>query len=322
MREALFIKKNKDRWEKVQNQPAEDADEMARDFTQLVDDLGYAKTFYPGSQVTRYINGQASKIYLTIYKNRKEENNRLVTFWKYDLPLTIRKHHGIIFFSFILFVLFFSVGFFSSKHDPGFVRDVLGDEYVDMTEDNIAAGNPLGVYGHGNPVLAWLGIMINNITVSFMYFVKGLSFGILTILSLVKEAMRLGAFEYMFFSKGLGLQSAMGVLIHGLLELTAIIIACAGGIVMGKSFLFPGTIKRLDSLKQGAKDGVKIVVGLVPVFIVAAFFEGFVTRFYKMPVVVNLILLTASFVFITWYFIIYPILLSKKLSLQLNEEEA
>jgi uncharacterized membrane protein SpoIIM required for sporulation len=321
LREALFIKKNKDRWERIQGQPAQDADEMARDFTQLVDDLGYAKTFYPGSQVTSYINGQASKIYLSIYRNRKEENNRLVTFWKYDLPLTIRRHQGIILFSLILFVLFFAVGFFSARHDPSFIRDVLGDDYVDMTEQNIADGNPLGVYGHGNPVLSWLGIMINNITVSFMYFVKGLSFGILTILSLVKEAMRLGAFEYMFFSKGYGMQSALGVLIHGLLELTAIIIACAAGMVLGKSFLFPGTIKRLDSLKQGAKDGVKIVIGLMPVFMVAAFFEGFITRLYKMPLVINLFLLSASFLFIAWYFIIYPIRLTKKLSLQLNEEE-
>ena len=181
LREALFIKKNKDRWERVQQQPARDADEMAKDFIQLVDDLAYAKTFYPGSHVTRFINGQASKIYLNIFKNRKEENNRLVTFWKYDLPLTMRRHHGIMLFSFIIFILFFSIGFFSAANDPGFVRDMLGDNYVDMTEDNIADGNPLGVYSHGNAVLSWLGIMINNITVSFMYFVKGLLFCFLTI---------------------------------------------------------------------------------------------------------------------------------------------
>ena len=88
MREALFIKKNRERWLKNQQTPAGDADEMAKDFTQLVDDLAYAKTFYPSSKVTRYINSEASKIYLSIYKNRKEESNRLVTFWKYDLPLT------------------------------------------------------------------------------------------------------------------------------------------------------------------------------------------------------------------------------------------
>lgn len=321
MREALFIKKNKDRWEKIQQQPAEDADEMARDFTQLVDDLAYAKTFYAGSQVTQYINGQASKIYLSIYKNRKEENNRLVTFWKYDLPLTIRKHHGSILFSFLLFVLFFAVGFFSAKHDPGFVRDVLGNRYVDMTESNIENGNPLGVYESGHPVLQWLYIMINNIAVSFMYFVKGLSFGILSITSLLNEGIRIGAFEYMFFSKGEGRHAVLGVLIHGLLEITALIIACGAGIALGKSFLFPGTIRRIDSLKQGARDGVKIVVGLMPVFITAAFFEGFVTRYYKMPLVLNLLLLSLSFIFVLWYFIIYPVLLTRRLAVQLNEEE-
>ena len=321
VREALFIKKNKERWERVQHSPAPDPDEMARDFTQLVDDLAYAKTFYPSGKVTQYINSQASRIYLGIYKNRKEENNRLITFWKYDLPLTIRKHQGIILFSFIVFVLFFMVGFFSSANDSNFVRDVLGDDYVDMTEDNIRKGNPLGVYEHGSALLAWIGIMINNITVSFFYFAKGLSFGIFTITSLIKEAIRLGAFEHMFFSKGLGMQSALGVLIHGLLELTAIIIACAAGLVLVKSFLFPGTIKRMDSLKQGAKDGVKIVVGLMPVFMIAAFFEGFVTRHYQMPVVLNLFILSTSFLFIVWYFIVYPIRITKKLSMRLNEEE-
>jgi len=321
LREALFIKKNKDRWEKIQQQPPDDADEMAADFTQLLDDLAYAKTFYPGSQVTQFINSQASRIYLSIYKNRKEEHNRLVTFWKYDVPLTVRKHHGIMGFSFLLFILFFAVGYFSSSNDPGFVRDVLGDDYVDMTEENIAEGNPLGVYSRGNAVLSFLGIMINNIKVSFIYFVRGLSFGILTMSSLGKEAIRLGAFEQMFFSKGYGLQSVLGVLIHGLLELTAIIIASGAGIVLGKSVLFPGTISRIDSLKQGAKDGLKIVVGLVPVFIVAAFFEGFVTPLYRMPIALNISLLALFLLFIVWYFLIYPIRMEKRLSLQLNEEE-
>jgi uncharacterized membrane protein SpoIIM required for sporulation len=198
---------------------------------------------------------------------------------------------------------------------------VLPEEYVDKTEENIANGNPLGVYAYGNSILSFLGIMINNIKVAFMYFVQGLSFGILTMTSLGKEAIRLGAFEHMFFSKGYGLQSVMGVLIHGLLELTAIIIASGAGIVLGKSFLFPGTISRIDSLKQGAKEGIKIVVGLMPVFIIAAFFEAFVTPFYKMPMLLNGFILIVFLIFIVWYFVIYPIRLQKRLSLQLNEEE-
>lgn len=312
MREGLFIKKNKDRWEKVQQGGATDADEMAKEFIQLTDDLAYAKTFYPGSRVTHYINALASRIYLRIYQNRKEESNRLITFWQYDLPLTIRKHHKVVLFSFLLFALFFTVGFFSSMHDEAFVRQMLTDDYVDMTEQNIENGNPFGVYESGSSFLMWMGFMINNIMVSLMYFVRGLLFGVLTIIALVRESVRLGAFEYLFYSKGLGGQAVVTVLLHGLLELTAIIIACAAGIVLGKSTLFPGTIKRLDALRQGAKDGVKIVVGLMPVFALAAFFEGFVTRHYRMPLPMSLSLLVLSGFFIVWYFIIYPIRLQQK----------
>lgn len=308
----MFIKRNKDRWEKVQQGAATDPDEMATNFIQLVDDLAYAKTFYPTSRVTHYINSLAARIYLGIYQNRKEESNRIVNFWKRDLPLTIRKHHGVILFSFIIFAVFFSIGFFSSMKDDSFVRQMLGDDYVNMTEENIENGNPFGVYQSGSSFLMWVGFMINNIMVSLMYFVRGIAFGVLTITALMKESVRIGAFEYMFYAKGLGGQAVVTILLHGLLELTAIIIACAAGIVLGKSFLFPGTIKRLDALRQGAKDGVKIVIGLMPVFAVAAFFEGFVTRHYKMPLFLSLSLLAVSATFVIWYFILYPVRLQRK----------
>ena len=311
MREGLFIKKNKDRWEKVQQGNIKDADELATNFIELTDDLAYAKTFYPNSRVTHYINSLASRIYLSIYQNRKEENNRLINFWKYDVPQTIYKHRLVVLFSLALFILFFSVGFFSSMKDETFVRDALGDGYVEMTQRNIEEGNPFGVYQYGNSFLMWIGIMINNIVVSFMYFVKGILFGIFSITSLVKEAIRIGAFEHMFYAKGLGMQAVITVLIHGMLELTAIIITCSAGVVMGKSILFPGTIKRIEAFRQGVKDGLKIVIGLMPVFAMAAFFEGFVTRHYKMPIVLSLLLLFISALFIVGYFVIYPILLNK-----------
>lgn len=297
----------------MQHDQATGADELATEFIRLTDDLAYAKTFYPHSRVTHYINALAARIYLRIYQARKEDSNRLARFWKQDLPLTIRKHHSVILFCFLLFTLFFSVGFFSSMQDETFVRQMLGNDYVDMTEQNIEAGNPFGVYQSGSSFLMWAGFMINNIMVSLMYFVRGLLFCFLTIIALVKESVRIGAFEYIFYAKGLGGQAVVTILLHGLLELTAIIIACAAGIVMGKSFLFAGTVSRLDALRQGVKDGVKIIVGLMPVFAVAAFFEGFVTRHYRMPLVMSTSLLVLSGSFIIWYFIIYPIRLQQAL---------
>ena len=320
MREALFIKKHKEKWAKAQQSPPSDADETANDFTELVNDLAYAKTFYPTSKVTQFINGQASKIYLSIYRNRKEESNRIFDFWRRDLPLTIRRHHRVIFFMFVLFCVFFLVGFFSSRYDENFVRQMLGDSYVDKTIQNIEEGNPFGIYGSGNSFLSWMGIMINNIIVSLFYFSQGIVFGFFTVKSLVTESVRIGAFHYLFFSRGLGLQWALAVMIHGTLELWSIIVSCSAGVILGMGWLFPGTSKRIDSLKRAAKDGVKITIGILPVFIVAAFFEGFVTRYYKMHWIFSSLILCSSATFIVWYFIIYPIRLQRKLSIPEKEE--
>jgi len=321
LREALFIKKNKDRWLRNQHMPSDNPDEMAADFTQLVDDLAYAKTFYPSGKVTTYINSQASKIYLNIYKNRKEESNRLVTFWKYDLPLTIRKHHRVVFFSFVFFLIFFTIGYFVSLKDEGIPRSIFGDDYVDHTKENIANGNPFGIYEHGNPVLSWLSLMIHNIRVSFLMFVSGIFCGIPSLYMEASNAVMLGSFDQFFTERGLGVDFWLVVFVHGTLEITALIIAAAAGLVLGKSFLFPGTIRRIDAFKQGAKDGVKIMVGLIPVFGLAAFFEGFITRLYNDISALTTLIFALSVVFVVWYFIIYPIRLSKKLSLQLQEEE-
>ncbi len=91
--------------------------------------------------------------------------------------------------------------------------------------------------------------------------------------------------------------------------------------ILGKSFLFPGTIKRLDAFKRGAKDGVKIMIGLMPVFGLAAFFEGTITRLYNDISVLTTIVTALSVVFVIWYFVIYPIQLGRRMAAQLNEEE-
>ena len=82
--------------------------------------------------------------------------------------------------------------------------------------------------------------------------------------------------------------------------------------VLGNSLLFPKTHKRIDSLKRGARDGMKLMIGLVPVFIAAAFLEGFITRYSTMPKGISISILVSSASFIIWYFIIWPIKVQKK----------
>ncbi len=312
MREGQFIQQNIEKWKIYQYEPTTDPDEMAERFTELVNDLGYAKTFYPQSKVTAYLNKLASGIYLGIYKNKKEESSRIVRFWKRELPLVIRKYHRELLYSFLFFLFFALIAAFSAANDQQFVRGVLGNSYVEMTEQNIAKGDPFGVYKSQDSLSMFLWIAVHNVQVSFMIFVTGLLAGIGTIWMLFNNGVMLGSFQYFFFSKGLGWKSVLVIWIHGTLEISSIIIAGAAGIVLAKSLLFPGTYKRLPSLKRGAGDGVKMMIGLVPVFIAAAFLESYVTRYSQMPVWLSLIILISSAGFIVWYFIIYPVRLSEK----------
>ncbi len=312
MREGLFIKKNIDKWKQYQYEPATDPDEMAGQFTELVNDLGYSKTFYPHSKVTQYLNGLASRIYLGIYRNKKEESSRIVRFWKTELPRVVRKYHREIAYSFLIFMLFAIIAAFSDAHDEGFVRGILGDKYIDMTEENIAKGDPFGVYKNGNQLSMFLQIAVNNIQVSFMVFICGLFLSIGTVWQLFETGMMVGSFQYYFFSKGLGWKSVLVIWCHGTLEISSIIIAGAAGLVLGNSILFPGTHKRLYSLKRGGKDGLMLMIGLIPLFLVAAFIEGFITRYSNMPLWISISILASSLSFIVWYFIIYPIRLEKR----------
>lgn len=311
MREGHFIKQNIERWKSYQ-EPTEDPDEVAKRFTYLVDDLSYAKTFYPFSNTVRYINGLAAKIYLSIYKNKKEKSHRIITFWTQELPLTVRRHHRTLLFTFLFFAVFVAIGVFSAAYDQTFVRAILGNGYVDMTERNIANGDPFGVYKQENEVIMFIEIAFNNIRVSFMCFAAGIFASIGTLYLLFQNSLMLGVFEYMFFHRGMGFQSILVVFIHGTLEISALVIAGCAGLIMGNSILFPKTYTRVQSLIRATKDGVKIIIGLVPIFIVAAFFEGFVTRHTGMPLWLSLSILSASLSFVLWYFIFYPIKLGRR----------
>jgi uncharacterized membrane protein SpoIIM required for sporulation len=316
MREGKFLQSNIEKWKSIQEDGAAGPDELATQFTELVNDLGYAKTFYPKSQVTVYLNGLASSKYLSIYSNKKEETSRLRRFFVLELPLVVRKHHQMLFYSLLVFVVFALIAVFSSAKDQEFVRGVLGSEYVEMTEENIAKGDPFGVYKQEGQLYMFLAIALNNIRVAFNMFVAGFFAGIGTVYMLFKNGVMLGSFQYFFFAKGLGWESILVIWIHGALEISAIVIAGAAGLVVGRSLLFPGTYTHLQSLRMGVKDGLKIMIGLVPVFLCAAFFEGYITRHTGMPVWLSLFILIGSFAFIGWYFIYYPIRLSKNIQLE------
>jgi len=243
------------------------------------------------------------------------------------LPLLFKKYQKTFLFTFCLFTSFVIIGVLSSATDknyaPDFFDNMVQRGYYDATIERIQKGDPFGVYKDDNPFSMFVRIAYNNIAVAFKAVVSGVAFGIGTIVLMWHNGLMLGCFQYIFFSQGLGWQSVMVIWIHGTLEISAIVIASCAGLILGFGFLFPGTYTRKQSFLLVAKHAVKICIALIPVFMVASFFESYVTHLMSnsfdkdpgnigLPVPVGIIILTLSLSFIIWYFILYPIRLYKK----------
>lgn len=318
MREPLFLRQNKDKWREYEdtlfNESNQESnpDRLADLYVQLTDDLGYARTFYPHSKIVRYLNGLAARTHLLIYQNKKAKGNRFFQFWAEELPLINRAAHKYMFYSLVVFLLALAAGWLSTIKDTTIAETFLGSEYVEMTIKNIQNHDPMGVYKKENSLDMFAQIASNNLQVSFLVFVAGIFFSVGSIFLSMKNGFMVGTFSALLFNHNVLSYSLPVIFIHGTLELSAIVIAGGAGIMLGNSFMFPGTYTRIQSLQQGAKDAVKIMVGLIPVIVIAAFLESYVTRLTEMHFIIKAVIILISLAYIVWYYLIYPAVLEKE----------
>ena len=287
-------------------------DTLASNYVILSDDLSYAKTFYPGSDVEKYLNQLISVYQINIYgKGEQSESRGMLTFWGHEFPLLLYRERRTLLFALLLFLFSALIGVFSTAHDESFVRSILGDAYVERTISNIENGTPMGIYASGDELDMFVMITTNNIKVAFVAFVFGILFSAGTLWILFTNGLMVGSFQYFFFQQGLLLHSVLSVWAHGTFEITSIIIAGGAGLVMGNSFLFPGTYRRMYSFKEGALRGIKIVTGLIPFFVIAGWIESFITRYADSYPVVGAAAIILSLGGVIGYFIVYPYYLHK-----------
>lgn len=309
MRETNFINQNKSKWiqfEKVLKEKKKDPEELSNLFIEITDDLSYSRTFYPNRSVRVYLNNVAQRVFYNIYKNRKGRFKRFLNFWTNDVPQILFESRFDLLLAFIVFSLAVAIGVFSSMMDPEFPRIILGDDYVNMTYENIEKGEPMSVYQDPNQTGMFMSIALNNLRVAFITFALGLLFGGGTLYILLVNGIMLGAFQYLFIREGIYLDSILTIWLHGAIEICCIVIAGAAGIHLGRGLLFPGTYTRLQSLQLAARRGLLIYVTIVPLVIIAAFIEGFITRYSDASYTVRAILIIMSFVFMLGYFVWYP----------------
>lgn len=316
MNEIQFLHRNIKKWEYFEalldNKNQANPDKVSELFINLTDDLAYSRTYFPQAKATQFLNQLTQKAHRVIYQNQPVNKNRIKIFWVSEFPLLIYHARKEVFVSFIILLISVLIGILSNKYDSGFSRIILGDRYVNMSLSNIQNGDPLAVYKSMNQVDMFLGITINNIRVSFIAFVMGLLTPLGTGFIMLKNGVMLGTFHSFLAEQGFLLDSIATIWVHGTYEIFAITVAGGAGIVIGNSIIFPKTFSRIDSFRLGAVRGSKMVIGLVPVFVIAGFLESFVTRYTEAPYFVRFAIIGFSVLSILYYFYLYPIQLLKK----------
>lgn len=308
--QGRFVSLNEKKWKdfetKIRNIDVLPADELSYIYVHLTEDLAYARGRYPDSNLTLYLNELTVKVHTIIYRNKPEEKSRFLRFWTVEVPQELRKSYPYIGYSFLILMVGVLIGVVSAANDDTFVRLILGDAYVDQTLLNIESGDPMAIYKDTSEGSMFFSITINNIRVAFMAFAMGIFFSLGTGYILFTNGIMLGVFHYLFFQNNLFDETILTIWVHGTLEISAIVIAGAAGLIMGNGILFPGTFSRAHSFQKAAKRGLKIVISLVPFFIVAGFLESFITRNTHWPLSIKVFIILISLFITIFYLLILP----------------
>ena len=316
MREPVFIKQNIARWREYQRRldnPSNEApDTLAQMYTELTSDLAFARTHFPDAVITQMLNAMTLKLHNEIYSSRQEKWSRLLTFWTQEVPQAVYDNRKAMLAALAVFVLFLGIGIVSLFNDADFARTILGDNYVDMTIENIKNGTPTDVYSYGEEAESFLYIMLNNLRVDVICVSMGIFTPFFTAIVVMYNAIMVGAFTMFFFQYGVLGDALLAIMQHGTLEISTMVLSGGAGFVMGSGWLFPGTYSRMTAFRRKAKDALKIALSIFPVTIVAAFIEGYLTRHTEFPLAFRVMVIVLSAAFIIFYYVVLPCLVGRK----------
>lgn len=312
MKESKFIKNNLKRWQALSedihsNSLKRKPGKMSEDFLQVGEDYSFSKTYYKSRSIKGVLNNFAAYLNLQ-FLNNKFKRKGLRYFFGTMLPYRLYNARRPLQLSLITFLVFMLIGALSAEQEENlsFIRQILGDSYVDMTLENIEKGDPMYVYKDSDPLSMQIYITFNNLYVALISFVLGITGGIGSFYILLQNGVMVGAFQYMFIKEGLGTESFLAIWMHGSTEIPAIILSGGAGLILARGMFFPGHLNRLKSFQKSAREASSVFLGVVPLIIFAGFVESFFTRLTMLPDFLRLIFILSCFFFTFFYFYYLP----------------
>jgi uncharacterized membrane protein SpoIIM required for sporulation len=242
-------------------------------YRQTASDLATVREDVTSNQLSFYLNQLLGRAHNLIYMGHKQKISGLVRFYTQTFPQTFRETFWQTFLAFLIFTVTGVATWAVTIHDPAFAHRMLGPQMMETIEkrqmwtESIVTIKPLAASG----------IMTNNLAVCFMTFAYGITAGIGTIWMMALNGVLIGVIGAATWQAGMALQLWSFVAGHGALELPAIFISGGAGLEIARGMLFPGLLPRRESLALAGGRAARLMIGIVPMLVVAGIIEGFVS---------------------------------------------
>ena len=253
-----------------------DLGDLGRLYRVATSDLAIAQRDFPGQRVTVYLNGLVARAHAVIYRSEPLQGRRIVRFYRATLPQLYRHLLPYTKLAFALFVIPALLGFFTVWRTPDLVYTYLGQDIRPLVQEvergKLWTDIPPQERSGTSAV-----ILTNNIQVMFLTFAGGMTAGLLTLWVLLMNGLNIGAVFGLLQAHGLSHGLAAFVVAHGFIELSVIFLAGGCGLYMADGLLRPGLLTRREALVQRAQLAVRLILGCVPLLILAGLIEGFIS---------------------------------------------
>ncbi|MGO9336149.1 MAG: stage II sporulation protein M [Terracidiphilus sp.] len=245
--------------------------ELALLYRQVAADLSVLRQDSTARTYAVHVNQLLARAHHIIYSGRKTNLRTLFLFLRDEYPAVFQRQIGYVLASLAVTIAFGVLGAVLTTARPEFMRHFVGPEMIatmerhQMWTESIVSIAPTES-SH---------IMTNNLSVSFVTFAGGITFGLGTFYYLVVNGMMLGVIAAACHQYGMSIPLWSFIAAHGSLELPSILIAGGAGFRLGHAMLFPGNLRWKDSVAQGGLEATRLVSGIIPLLVIAGCLEGF-----------------------------------------------
>lgn len=275
---ALLVRAERD----IRQLSPQEIEQMGQLYRVATSDLALAQRDFPRHSVTKYLNQLVAHGHSVIYRSEPFAGSRLRRFVTQDFPRVYREMLPYTLAATLMFWLPAVLAFFVVLVQPDTSRWLLPEQAQELRatieEGKLWTDIPLAERPYTSTF-----IMRNNIQVAFLAFGGGLLAGLYTSWIMIFNGLMLGGMLGLTGHYGLGFDLATFVIGHGVIELSVIIMAGGAGLMIGWAIIHPGLLRRADAIKVAANRSILIVIGCVPLLIIAGTIEGFISPAENLP---------------------------------------